>query len=94
LNDVLRQLKEDSAILLHHPDGIGSMQFQVPRPEVEQLFRWLTSARDDKNLALLLDGAGLGKSVVLKRFLKRVEQDNIPYLAIKADLQRMTCFRA
>jgi hypothetical protein len=48
---------------------------------------WAREASDEKNAAVLLDSAGMGKTVVMHDALRALEAANFSVLAIKADQQ-------
>jgi hypothetical protein len=90
---VIERLAGFSAILRQYPHTLGSSGIHVDRPEVNEILAWLQELPSDQQgmpgpLAVLLDTAGMGKSVVLRDVLHTLEQqEGIAVLGIKADLQ-------
>ncbi len=58
----------------------------LDRPEVDEIVDWITRAENDQRLGMLLDHPGSGKTVVMRDVLTRLEELQVPVLAIKADL--------
>lgn len=63
----------------------------IPRQETDILYSWLSrpSAPDETQvdrIAVLLAGAGLGKTVILKDLQVRLEEEGTPVLGIKSDI--------
>ena len=59
----------------------------VMREEIDTLYDWVVKplAHDDSSLKLLVGEAGVGKTVVIKSLIERLEKDGIKTLSIKAD---------
>lgn len=60
----------------------------IHRKEVDSIYQWI---KDDNHTlpsgcALLTGEAGCGKSVVIKEIINQLEKEEIPYIAIKADM--------
>ncbi len=67
---------------------IAYTDHHIKRDTVDEIINWLKSESDfDKNVSILLDQAGMGKSVVLHDVLCELENQQIDVLAIKADRQ-------
>lgn len=67
---------------------IANTDHHIKRDTVDEITNWLKSESDfDKNVSILLDQAGMGKSVVLHDVLCELENQQIDVLAIKADRQ-------
>jgi hypothetical protein len=67
----------------------GSLaESHVERPVTNEIVEWmLTTGNLQKNIAVLLDGPGRGKTVILRDVMAKLEEQNIVTLAIKADRQ-------
>lgn len=78
-----------SATLRAQPGGFGSLaESHVERPVTNDIIQWIMTTSDShKNVAVLLDGPGRGKTVILRDVLANLEEQNIVTLAIKADRQ-------
>ena len=59
----------------------------IDRTETDQLFKWINSdLQENKSpVAILVGNAGFGKSVILSDLYKKLKQENIPVLGLKAD---------
>jgi len=67
---------------------IANTDCHIQRDVVNEITNWLKSEGDfENNVSILLDQAGMGKSVVLHDVLCELEQQQIDVLAIKADSQ-------
>ncbi len=76
------------AILKQHKSTIGNTGKHFPRLIVNELLEWLCESADDqKNVSMLLDQAGTGKTVILRDVLLALEEKSVTTLAIKADQQ-------
>jgi hypothetical protein len=77
------------SLLRQHKSTLGGTGRHLRRAVVDDLVRHLSSDIDDSDqrVTMLLDGAGAGKTVVVRDVLDTVERIPVPVLAIKADLQ-------
>ena len=59
----------------------------VMREEIDTLYDWVVKplAQGDSSLKLLVGEAGVGKTVVIKSLIEKLEKDGIKALSIKAD---------
>ena len=59
----------------------------IERKEIAQLYNWIKEElkEEESNIKLLVGNAGMGKSVVVKKVIQRLETDAIKCFAIKAD---------
>ena len=60
----------------------------ISRPEVDQVLAWLMTdppSNDPDSVGVVLDQPGAGKTVVMRQVLSRLEAQDIPVVAIKAD---------
>jgi hypothetical protein len=78
-----------SATLRVQPCGFGSLaESHLERPVTNDIIQWIMTTSDPhKNVAVLLDGPGRGKTVILRDVLANLEEQKIVTLAIKADRQ-------
>ncbi len=82
--DVKTIFKQASGSLrAYKSDIIG---IHIEREETQKLENWIKNTTDNPPIAFLLDTAGTGKSVILHDLLVKLESQNIPVLAIKADI--------
>lgn len=81
--DVPTILRQASGSLRAYKSDI--LGVHISRRETEELEQWIKTTAKDHPVAFLLDVAGTGKSVILHDLLERLESQNIPILAIKAD---------
>lgn len=64
----------------------------VKRAEIDTLYNWIVSplAQGESPLKLLIGEAGVGKTVVIKSLIERLDKDGIKTLSIKADRSNVT----
>jgi hypothetical protein len=86
-DDVARSANATTATLLSHRATFGNTRVHVQRPVVQELRAWLRTPESDGAVALLLDEAGAGKSVVMRDLVEQLADDGFDVLAMKADLQ-------
>lgn len=86
-NEILSQVKECGAVLRQHKHTFGNTQKHLKRAVVDEIALWAKDPTSEDNLALLLDQAGMGKTVVTRDVLLELEASGIAVLAIKADQQ-------
>ena len=65
--------------------------YHIPRQETDILYNWLSRPANQEEtqvdrIAVLLAGAGLGKTVILKDLQDKLEQEGTPVLGIKSDI--------
>jgi hypothetical protein len=89
LSQLLDAIYLCSATLRTQHGAFGSIaKSHVERPVAKEIVEWMLATGDpQKNIAVLLDGPGRGKTVVLRDVLRELEKENIVTLAIKADRQ-------
>jgi hypothetical protein len=81
-------IKASSSLLRHHKCTVGNTGIHISRIIVKEAINWITNSSDDtKNLAMLIDQAGTGKTVVLHDIQLDLESKGFDVLAIKADQQ-------
>ena len=85
-------LPQDIRTVLHQASGslraYRSEIFgvHIDREETGEIEKWIDTEQDKCPVAFLLDVAGTGKSVILHDLLQKLEDKEIPALAIKADV--------
>ena len=59
----------------------------IDRKEIDLLYNWVRNelSEKDSNVKLLVGNAGVGKSVIIKKVIQRLESDDVKCFAIKAD---------
>lgn len=64
----------------------------IERKEIDILYNWVVEElpKEDSRLKLLVGNAGMGKSVVIKKVIQKLEEDGIKCFAIKADRLEIT----
>lgn len=85
--DIARAATSSSAPLTNYRGTFGDTGQHLARPVVQQLREWLCSTESEGTIAMLLDEAGAGKSVVMGDLLHLLATDAVSTLAMKADLQ-------
>lgn len=81
------QVKACGALLRQHKHTIANTDEHLPREIVEEIVAWIQDPPEDQQVAMLVDQAGMGKTVVMRDVLYALESLGIVVLAIKADLQ-------
>ncbi|MEM7532010.1 MAG: ATP-binding protein [Chloroflexota bacterium] len=82
------EIKLCNSSLLKSPSEFGKTGIYIEHDVVNVIVDWLLSdLPDEKNVSVLLDQAGMGKTVLMKRVLLTLQEKNIDVLAIKADRQ-------
>jgi len=76
-----------SALLRQHKHTIANTGEHLPREVVEEIVAWAQDPPKEQNVAMLLDQAGMGKTVVMRDVLCVLEELGMVVLAIKADQQ-------
>ena len=63
----------------------------IERKEISQLYNWVIRdlAENESNVKLLVGNAGMGKSVVVKQVVQKLEADGIKCFAVKVDRFQM-----
>lgn len=74
------------ALLLQSRHTFGETGIELPRDIVEEILSW-TRNSDEDNVAVLLDSAGAGKTVVMRDVLTSLESEGASVFAVKADQQ-------
>ena len=88
IGDLKESIKACSSILRQQKSTIGNTGFHFSREIVHDIVEWsIESSDDQKNLAMLIDQAGVGKTVALHDVQNELELMGIDILAIKADQQ-------
>jgi hypothetical protein len=97
IKDVLTDIKEKIESLSIPFRSINenlsdSLHSHFEREELNSLFNWINTPLENgsNNLALLVGNAGTGKSVILKELLSKLKVNDIPFVAIKADMYKIT----
>lgn len=80
-------VRQCSAMLHAYKSTIGRTGIHIRRSVVDQVIDWVHTITGNKHVALLLDQAGMGKSVAIRDILTEFEAQSIITFAIKADQQ-------
>ncbi|MFL6227833.1 MAG: hypothetical protein ACJ741_03530 [Pyrinomonadaceae bacterium] len=75
------------AVLRQHKHTFGNTGSHLKRAVVEDVARWARESDENDDLALMLDHAGMGKTIVARDVLIALEEAGETVLAIKADQQ-------
>jgi hypothetical protein len=88
IDEIKGAIKACSSLLRLQKNSIGNTNIHIRRNIVDEIVNWIISTEDDtKNLAMLIDQAGTGKTVALQDVLIDLENKDYDVLAIKADQQ-------
>lgn len=88
IDELKHSVNASSSLLRHHKYTVGNTGIHIRRSIVNEIVDWITGSSDDtKNLAMLIDQAGTGKTVVLHDVQIELEAKGYDVLAIKSDQQ-------
>lgn len=82
-DELLAAIREANVEMRDYRDEIAEVH--IDRAEVEQIVEWIHRAGPKECLGIVLDQPGSGKTVVMHDVLVRLEDEDVPVLAIKAD---------
>ncbi len=88
IDEIQRNIKASSHLLFDYNNFFyGIPDSHIDRKETSQLLNWVKEPLNEKEdpLAILVGTPGIGKSVVLKDLLGKLEEEKISYVGIKAD---------
>ncbi|MEZ4593906.1 MAG: ATP-binding protein [Chloroflexota bacterium] len=86
--DLQSAILKCGSLLRQHKHTFADTDLHIDREVADQIVDWLLGEDSvDKNVAMLLDQAGMGKTVVMRSVLQKLETRGIDVLAIKADQQ-------
>lgn len=88
--DLRESAKACGTLLKQHKHTFGDTGLSLERAVVGDIFHWALEGPDEEgidNVAVLLDGAGMGKTVVMSDVFRMLEGAGATVLAIKADTQ-------
>jgi hypothetical protein len=88
IDEIQRNIKASSHFLFDYNNFFyGFPDSHIERKETTQLLNWIKEPLNEKEdpLAILVGTPGIGKSVVLKDLLEKLEEEKISYIGIKAD---------
>lgn len=85
--DISRSASATTASLTSHRATFGNTQVHIVRTVNQEIRDWLQCPQSDGTVAMLLDEAGAGKSVVMRDLVGQLTADGFAVLAMKADLQ-------
>lgn len=81
-------LKNLSGILRQHQNTWGQTNVHLDRSTVHEILGWIDGEiNQQNNVGMLVDQAGMGKTVIMRDVLQEVETRNGTVLALKADQQ-------
>ena len=85
---IQKEIQNCGSLLRHHQNTISGTDIHIKRDVVDKVVQWLLSDTPSaKNVSLLLDQAGMGKTVIMRDVLSELEHREIDVVAIKADQQ-------
>lgn len=88
IQELRRSIRDASSLLRQQRHSIGNAKLHITRSTVGDIVSWASHAcNESDNVALLLDTAGMGKTVVLRDVLCKLEASSVDVLAVKADQQ-------
>lgn len=87
MTDLFMAVRNCGALLRQHKHTIAATGLHLRRSIVDDILSWLHEPTDEKRVSMLLDQAGMGKTVVMRDILCELERQHVPVLGIKADQQ-------
>lgn len=85
--DELHEIASRSgAELKNYKNTFGDTGLHITRPITSDIVEWVKSGPVTERIAILLDNAGSGKTVVARDVLEKLELDSVPVLTLKGDL--------
>lgn len=87
IEDLRSAVWQCSSLLRHSKHTFADTGVHIPRSVVSEIVAWASASGPDKQVAMLLDRAGTGKSVVMRDVLHALDGDGVTTIAVKADLQ-------
>lgn len=93
ITDLRAAVAACGALLRQHKHTIAQTDQHIRRNVVADIIAWLRDTTSEQNVSMLLDQAGMGKTVVMRDVLEELEENGSPVLAIKVDqqLSGVTC---
>ncbi|MDA0246181.1 MAG: ATP-binding protein [Chloroflexi bacterium] len=86
--DLQVAIHQCGSLLRQHKHTLANTDIHLEREIVTEIVSWLLEDGESaNNVAMLLDQAGMGKTVVMNGVLRKLENQGSTVLAIKADLQ-------
>ncbi len=88
--DLRESVRACGSVLKQHKHTFGNTGRRLERGVVDDIVGWLQEADSENaesNVAMLLDGAGMGKTVMMHDVVRELEAAGATVLAIKADAQ-------
>jgi hypothetical protein len=87
IDNLLDAVKGCAASLKQHKHAFGSTGLHLTRSVVDTITSWVIDTEGGLNdIGILIDRAGVGKTVVMQDVLAKLEETGVNVLAIKADL--------
>lgn len=87
IDELRASIRECGALLRQHKHTFADTGRHLKRSVVDDIVSWAQESTDEESVAMLLDQAGMGKTVVARDVLCALEEIGIVVLAIKADQQ-------
>lgn len=93
-NTLVNQIKSDikyfeDTFQIVTPYFFGLPSSFIIRKEIGILYDWIQEKNSLNNISILTGKAGMGKSVVIQQLLRRLRENKVPVLAIKADVAKI-----
>jgi hypothetical protein len=88
IDSIRSSIRSLGSLLREYKHTIANTGLHIKRGVADEITAWIREDGDDsKNVAMLIDQAGMGKTVVLRDVLCKLESEGVDVLAIKADQQ-------
>jgi hypothetical protein len=88
IEELRTSIRSCSSLLRQHKSTVGNTGIHISRKIAKDIVQWAEDSSDDKkNVAMLIDQAGTGKTVVVHDVQCELEVKGVDVFAIKADQQ-------
>ena len=89
ISELKQKIKSTSSILHQHKNTWGQTGIHLPRLISHEIVSWLSRADlgTNENVGILVDQAGMGKTVIMRDILDELEAAGSVVFAVKADQQ-------
>ena len=87
IEELRTALLASNGLLLQHKRTFGANGSHLRRSVSDDIVAWAREKSDEGRVSVLLDSAGMGKTVVMSDVLRYLEDDEVTVLGIKADQQ-------
>lgn len=84
-DDLKAVIRDCTATIKQYKNTFGNTNCHIRRQITDEIIEWLCNSNSDERFSVLLDQAGMGKTVLVRDLVELLEKKEAPVLAIKAD---------